>query len=879
MNYEAIERFVSGVEETTSVAAAMPLGTAEFLAEALEGAGFGTWHLDMETGLTTWDAVASEILGYEAVAHTSGGLGPVHPDDQARLRDEIERCMHEGKPYDVQFRGVRADGEVRWLQASAGPPRAQEGHPRYLAGIVADITAKKEADEKLRQAEERHLLVSRAATDLIYEWDVTTGALHWNDALVTYFQHRPEDVGSPVEFYKKLHPEERVNLGIRIHQIMNGDESQFTAEHRLQRADGSYGDVHTSIYVIRDAIGKPMRVIGTMQDITERKRADAALRDSEAVNRSIVEASTDVIKLLDLEGRLLFMNGSGADALAIEDIAPFYGREWAALWPLAARPTVRAMVAAACEGGIGRFSAACPTVLGEHRFWDVVVSPVFGSHGRPTKLVAISRDITERIEAAERLAWSANHDSLTKLPNRAFFQEALARAIAGREPGSGSLALMLLDLDDFKLVNDTLGHDAGDAVLTTFAHRLREAIKVPATFARLGGDEFAVMIENVTDDVELAGYADVVLRRMREPFVHAGRILDCHVTIGAALYPEHGVSPNEVLKNADIALYAAKTSQRGDLVIFEPGHRAQVQERLSMVNLAREAVREDRIVPFYQPKVLLADKSIHGFEALLRWHHPRLGMQLPATISAAFEDLDVAAAISDKMIDQVIADMARWLDQGIPFGHVAVNAAAAEFRRDNFGESVLERLERAGVPPGRFHLEVTETVFLGRGSECVERALKLLDSAGVSIALDDFGTGYASLRHLKQFPVHVIKIDQSFVRDMDTDPEDAAIIEAVLNLGRSLKIEVVAEGVETEFQEMRLQELGCRYGQGFLYAEALSGDAVPRLFCRTGGALLQKRQAECWPVRTSEASDRTPSASVVGRGPDRLGLAEPRSIG
>ena len=196
-----------------------------------------------------------------------------------------------------------------------------------------------------------------------------------------------------------------------------------------------------------------------------------------------------------------------------------------------------------------------------------------------------------------------------------------------------------MTLDDFKQVNDTLGHDAGDAVLTTFAHRLREAIDVPATFARLGGDEFAVMIENVTDNLELAAHAELILRRMREPFVHADRILDCHVTIGAALYPEHGTSPNEILKNADIALYVAKTSERGSLVIFEPDHRAQVQERVSMVNIARTAVREDRIVPFYQPKILLADNSIHGFEALLRWHHPRHGLQLPATISAAFDDL------------------------------------------------------------------------------------------------------------------------------------------------------------------------------------------------------------------------------------------------
>ena len=248
-----------------------------------------------------------------------------------------------------------------------------------------------------------------------------------------------------------------------------------------------------------------------------------------------------------------------------------------------------------------------------------------------------------------------------------------------------------------------------------------------------------------------------------------------------------------------------------------------------MIALARNALGGDRITPFYQPKVRLDDRSIYGFEALLRWRDDNDGIQLPATIGAAFENLELAAAISDRIVDQVIGDMRRWLDRGVPFGHVAVNAAAAEFRSDRFAESVLDRLAKAGVPPPHFHLEVTETVFLGRGAEYVERALKLLSEAGVGIALDDFGTGYASLRHLKQFPVDVIKIDRSFVQSMETDPEDAAIIEAVLNLGKSLKIEVVAEGIETVSHALRLQNMNCRYGQGFLFSQAVAADRVPRL--------------------------------------------------
>jgi len=299
--------------------------------------------------------------------------------------------------------------------------------------------------------------------------------------------------------------------------------------------------------------------------------------------------------------------------------------------------------------------------------------------------------------------------------------------------------------------------------------------------------------------------------------------------MGAALFPDHGKQPEDLLKSADIALYAAKSSRRGQAVTFEPAHRAELQQRQSMIALARNALAGDRILPFYQPKVNLADGTVHGFEALLRWRHDSRGIQLPATIGAAFEDLELAAAISDRIIDQVILDMRGWLDQGIAFGHVAVNAGAAEFRSDSFAESVLERLERADIPSRCFNLEVTETVFLGRGSEYVERALKLLSKAGVAIALDDFGTGYASLRHLKQFPVDVIKIDQSFVQNMEADPDDAAIVEAVLNLGKSLQIEVVAEGIEAASHARRLAAMGCNYGQGFLFSQAVAAKDVPGL--------------------------------------------------
>jgi diguanylate cyclase (GGDEF)-like protein len=427
--------------------------------------------------------------------------------------------------------------------------------------------------------------------------------------------------------------------------------------------------------------------------------------------------------------------------------------------------------------------------------------------------------------------WVANHDPLTALPNRLLFQERLDQ-IAMKDGSGERFALLLLDVDDFKRINDSLGHDAGDTLLCAFGERLRAATRPDDFVARLGGDEFAVILAGAQSEEDVAKAADAILGELRKPHVHAGRILDCNSSIGGSLYPVHGRTRAELLKHADIALYVAKSSWRGNLRMFQPAMRSDMQSRISMVALARNALARDLIRPFYQPKIDLRTGQVAGFEALLRWRDERRGIQAPDTIAAAFEDINTAAEISDRMIDLVVADMRRWLDQGLEFGHVAINAAAAEFRKGDFAEGLLARLAAAGVPPQRIQVEVTEMVFLGRGADCVERALKTLSAAGVQIALDDFGTGYASLSHLKQFPVDVLKIDRSFIADLDGREDASAIVRAVINLGRGLDMGVVAEGIETAAQASWLTQRGCHFGQGHLYAPASAAEDVAPLLAR-----------------------------------------------
>ncbi|WP_230531244.1 putative bifunctional diguanylate cyclase/phosphodiesterase [Microvirga roseola] len=462
--------------------------------------------------------------------------------------------------------------------------------------------------------------------------------------------------------------------------------------------------------------------------------------------------------------------------------------------------------------------------------WCAVnVSFVQDDWGQVVSTILVVEDIGLRKVAEERLLWNARHDLLTQLPNRMLFQERLTEALKCSASTGLKVGLLLLDLDHLKQVNDTLGHDAGDCLLRTAAERLRSSIRPIDTVARNGGDEFAVVMPDIGSEEELEEIVRPLLARLQEPFLYAGHTVSCSASIGVSIWPDHTDQAEELHKQADIALYMAKAGGRGKIMIFEPSMRAETHRRAQMRNNAREAIESSRIEPYYQPKVHLASGKLAGFEALLRWHDPQDGLQPPSAIQAAFDDPRLAVAIGQQIQELVLGDMRRWLDAGVDFGHVAINASAAEFRGHDFADQLLERLRAARIPSRYLELEVTETVFLGQGAEHVESALRMLSAEGIRIALDDFGTGYASLSHLKQFPVDIIKIDRSFVRDLAENPDDTAILQAVLSLGQNLGIATVAEGVETEVQVAFLRAQGCDLGQGYLFGKAAPKDRISEL--------------------------------------------------
>lgn len=441
----------------------------------------------------------------------------------------------------------------------------------------------------------------------------------------------------------------------------------------------------------------------------------------------------------------------------------------------------------------------------------------------------IFQDITEQKEAEQRMWHMANHDALTDLPNRGLLREKLEVALRRARRNRHQIGVLLVDLDQFKDVNDTLGHDAGDALLVEAARRLMACVSELDTVARLGGDEFIVLLAQLESATDGMVAAQRILSALSLPFVYRRSSLSCRGSVGVTVAPDHGTDPSTLLKNADIALYRAKAAGRGIAVEYDPRMQLATENRIQLTARVRLGLKNGEFMPYYQPKISLTSGEIFGFEALMRWRHPRKGVLGPADFGQVFDDPHLSVELGERLLELTTRDMVGWTAMGCDFCHVAINVTSAEFARGGLPERILGALDAAHLPPERMMIEVTETVFLGRGTETVRQSLRSLSQAGVGIALDDFGTGYASLTHLKQFPVDRIKIDRSFVHDIEHDVDDAAIVRAVIDLGRSLGIQTVAEGVETRSQAAYLRSNGCDFAQGYLYSRALPASRVPVL--------------------------------------------------
>ena len=460
------------------------------------------------------------------------------------------------------------------------------------------------------------------------------------------------------------------------------------------------------------------------------------------------------------------------------------------------------------------------------------VSPIHDREGRTTGAVIVFRDVSAARAMALEMAHSAQHDFLTGLPNRMLLNDRVSQAIALAARHTKKVAVLFLDLDGFKHINDSLGHPIGDKLLQSIAKRLVDCVRGSDTVSRQGGDEFVVLLS----EVEHSGDAVITAKKMLRAVADAHSVdqHDLHITtsIGVSIYPDDGLDAETLVKNADTAMYQAKENGRQGYQFFRPAMNVRAVERQSIEESLRRAVERQEFALHYQPKVNLRTGEITGAEALIRWTHPTRGLISPAEFIPIAEDSGLILSIGNWVLREACRQAQTWVAAGLPLSTMAVNISAMEFRDEHFLEGVFAILKDTGLDPKSLELELTESVLMKR-AESSQSILKTLRARGVQVAVDDFGTGYSSLSYLRKFPIDTLKIDQSFVRQITTAPDETTIVTAVISMGRSLKLRVIAEGVETQEELTFLQAHQCDEAQGYYFGRPMVAEEFAKLL-KTG---------------------------------------------
>ncbi|WP_404378377.1 EAL domain-containing protein [Caenispirillum salinarum] len=462
---------------------------------------------------------------------------------------------------------------------------------------------------------------------------------------------------------------------------------------------------------------------------------------------------------------------------------------------------------------------------------DQTVAPITDEHGKITHFVAIHEDVTERKRAEERIRYLANYDTLTRLPNRVLFRDRLHQAVSHARRMQKALAVMFVDLDRFSRINDTLGHAAGDQLLSTMAERIQLVAEDADTVARIGGDEFAVIQSDLSNAEAAAVLAKKVVDAVGTTVDMDGHEIHLGANVGIAIFPQDGEDPDHLIKNADMAMYRAIRSETASYYFFSSEMNAEAQVRLGIEGDLRRAVERDELTLFYQPQISVATGRVIGVEALLRWQHPEQGMVSPARFIPVAEDSGLILPIGEWVMSEAMRQSRAWLDDGLPPITMAINISAVQFRQDGIIDRIKALIAEHQVDPTSIEMELTESMLMQDARQAIELLTDLSD-LGIQLAIDDFGTGYSSLSYLKQFPVDKLKVDQSFVRHITTDANDAVIARATINLGHSLGLRVVAEGVEDLETYAYLRAENCDVAQGYYFGRPMPADQIADLLRR-----------------------------------------------
>jgi diguanylate cyclase (GGDEF)-like protein/PAS domain S-box-containing protein len=798
----------------------------------------GQAEVDLHGRLTAANPQLCRLVGYtaeELCTMTAAQL--IHPDDLKAVEAKTAALRHgTGTAYSMEARFVRRDGGVRWVAVHSALVRDQDHSPMYFVVQLEDVTDRRHREQELRHlahelstanqklqasvraaeaSEERYRRSFESAPVGMGEVNRDGVLSAANPALCRILgRPRHELLGRIVECF--AHPEDLPIVMERKAAAVAGKPWRHPSNIRLVRPNGEARWVELRSSNPGTDAG-PTHYLLYLADVTEQREQQRVADAASARFAALVEHGTDAIAIFDPDLRLVYASpayqtafGAGLDGeltdLRIKDsVHPEdLDRVQRTFWELVSRPGD--LVTFECRVAHGDGTWRHLEVTATNRIEDPAVKGV----------VCNCQDITERVEAAARLSHLALHDSLTELPNRALLLDRLQQAIARAHRSGRPCAVLFLDLDHFKRVNDTLGHAAGDELLIEVANRLRQVTRANDSVARLGGDEFVVVSEELEDPSMAMELAERIRRAVSQPVHLSSRTLIVGCSVGIALSDCH--SPEALLQEADTALYRAKEGGRDRAEMYDLAMRRQAQRRLDTEELLREAITNEGLVVVYQPIVRLNDRSVVGTEALVRLRQPAGGLLTPDHFISVAEDSGLIMPLGAAVLDLACAQQALWSAGATtrPPGHVSVNLSGRQLSSPALVAQVAAVLEARQLAAGQLCLELTESTLID-ASPATLRTIEDLKGMGISLAIDDFGTGWSSLAYLRRFPIDTLKIDRSFVAGLGTDDDDTEVVRAVIGLGHALGKRTVAEGVETEGQAELLQQLGCDDAQGYLF--------------------------------------------------------------
>jgi len=632
--------------------------------------------------------------------------------------------------------------------------------------------------------------------------------------------YRPNELifNNRVSYDQITLPEDRERVSRTIHAALEANDA-FDVEYRIRRADGCVRWVLERGVGLRNANGRLAWIEGFIQDISERMAANEALHEAVRRYRSLFEHATEGIFQTTPEGRYINANPALARIYGHASAAELIAHLHDIPRQLYVQPEQRAEFVRLMQvnGMVRNFESQVYRRDGSIIWISENARAVKDLDGRVQFFEGTVVDITERKQHDAKLEYQASHDSLTGLPNRSLLRDRIEQAIVKARRDGHLVAVVFVDLDHFKLINDSLGHHVGDRLLLEVADRLVACVRGHDSVARQGGDEFVIVLTEQHDENEIIAVVSRLLEVISQPWIDNGQEYGLSCSIGISCYPQDGAGPDALLRRADAAMYKAKASGRSTYHFYTPGLNQAISERLELENSLRHALERGEFRVYYQPRIEVASGRIIGAEALIRWDCPDKGLIPPDSFISIAEETGLIIPIGQWVLHEACRQNSAWLRAGLPPISVSVNLSPIQFRHAGLVQSVADALLQANLDPAYLELELTES-FVMHDAERINVAMQSLKALGVDIAVDDFGTGYSSLSYLKRFPVDRLKVDKSFVRDIDSDPDDAAIVRAIITLGHALGLKVVAEGVETRAHLEFLQQHGCDELQGYYYS-------------------------------------------------------------